>query len=241
MNDFGLVQLIWIKRLVSETTRINTLIECNRLSKKDLNRYKSVISSIDDFCAFVINSQNWRDVKNISNIVDEVEMVLFQHFYEQIDAFEDEKVDLDLSSSDEVNLRFENPLLDDMTFSVIDDETYTNIDMIENIGEEPFSGPILEGTVFEVPEELVFELDNDESLEKIFNMKDGDSMEISLEDFIKLISQNQDDLSFTLNPEVCGDDYTEGEEVSFEEFVANLIANNSKTSGFNLIDDEDFF
>ncbi len=241
MNDFGLVQLIWIKRLVSETTRINTLIECNRLSKKDLNRYKSVISSIDDFCAFVIDSQNWRDVKNISNIVDEVEMVLFQHFYEQIDAFEDEKVDLDLSSSDEVNLRFENPLLDDMTFSVIDDETYTNIDMIENIGEEPFSGPILEGTVFEVPEELVFELDNDESLEKIFNMKDGDSMEISLEDFIKLISQNQDDLSFTLNPEVCGDDYTEGEEVSFEEFVANLIANNSKTSGFNLIDDEDFF
>ena len=241
MNDFGLVQLIWIKRLVSETTRINTLIECNRLSKRDLNRYKSVISAIDDFCAFVINSQNWRDVKNISNIVDEVEMVSFQHFYEHIDAFEDEKVDLDLSSSDEVNLRFENPLLDDMTFSVIDDETYSNIDMIENIGEEPFNGPILEGTVFEAPEEIVFELDNDESLEKIFNMGDGDSMEISLEDFIKLISQNQDDLSFTLNPEVCGDDYTEGEEVSFEEFVANLIANNSKTSGFNLIDDEDFF
>jgi hypothetical protein len=241
MNDFGLVQLIWIKRLVSETTRINTLIECNRLSKRDLNRYKSVISAIDDFCAFVINSQNWRDVKNISSIVDEVEMVLFQHFYEHIDAFEDEKVDLDLSSSDEVNLRFENPLLDDMTFSVIDDETYSNIDMIENIGEEPFNGPILEGTVFEAPEEIVFELDNDESLEKIFNMEDGDSMEISLEDFIKLISQNQDDLSFTLNPEVCGDDYTEGEEVSFEEFVANLIANNSKTSGFNLIDDEDFF
>ena len=241
MNDFGLVQLIWIKRLVSETTRINTLIECNRLSKRDLNRYKSVISAIDDFCAFVINSQNWRDVKNISSIVDEVEMVLFQHFYEHIDAFEDEKVDLDLSSSDEVNLRFENPLLDDMTFSVIDDETYSNIDIIENIGEEPFNGPILEGTVFEAPEEIVFELDNDESLEKIFNMGDGDSMEISLEDFIKLISQNQDDLSFTLNPEVCGDDYTEGEEVSFEEFVANLIANNSKTSGFNLIDDEDFF
>ncbi|WP_407462263.1 hypothetical protein [Methanobrevibacter sp.] len=241
MNDFGLVQLIWIKRLVSETTRINTLIECNRLSKKDLNRYKSVISAIDDFCAFVINSQNWRDIKNISSIVDEVEMVLFQHFYEQIDAFEDEKVDLDLSNSDEVNLRFENPLLDDMTFSVIDDETYSNIDMIEDIGEEPFNGPILEGNVFEVPEEIVFELDNDESLEKIFNMKDGDSMEISLEDFIKLISQNQDDLSFTLNPEVCGDDYTEGEEVSFEEFVSNLISNNSKTSGFDLIDDEDFF
>ena len=51
MNDFGLVQLIWIKRLVSETSRINTLVECNRLSHADLNRYKSVISSIDDFCA----------------------------------------------------------------------------------------------------------------------------------------------------------------------------------------------
>ena len=83
MNDFGLVQLIWIKRLVSETSRINTLIECNRLSRTDLNRYKSVISAIDDFCAFVINSQNWRDVKNISKTLDEVEMVLFQHFYEQ--------------------------------------------------------------------------------------------------------------------------------------------------------------
>lgn len=119
MNDFGLVQLIWIKRLVSETARINTLIECNRLSKKDLNRYKSVISAIDDFCAFVINSQNWSDVKNISSIVDEVEMVLFQHFYEQIGAFEDEEVHLDLSSGDEVNLRFENPFIENQRFGVI--------------------------------------------------------------------------------------------------------------------------
>ena len=44
MNDFGLVQLIWIKRLVSETARINTLIECNRLSERDVNRYKSNLS-----------------------------------------------------------------------------------------------------------------------------------------------------------------------------------------------------
>lgn len=241
MNDFGLVQLVWIKRLVSETSRINTLIECKKLSKRDLNRYKSVISSIDDFCAFVINSQNWNDIKNISSTVEEVEMVLFQHFYEQIDAFEDEKVDLDLSGGDEVKLRFENPLLDDMTFSVIDVETYNNLAMIENIGESPFYGPILEGTVIEAPEEMVFELDSNEAMEKIFNMKDGDSMEISLEDFIKFISQNHEDLSFSLNPEVCGDEYTEGEEVSFEEFIANLINNNSKTSGFNLIDDEDFF
>ena len=128
-----------------------------------------------------------------------------------------------------------------MTFSVIDDETYNNLCMIDNIGVKPFSVPILEGTVIESPEEMVFELDSNEAMEKIFNMKDGDSMEISLEDFIRLISQNHEDLSFSLNPEVCGDEYTEGEEVSFEEFLANLIDNNSKTSGFNLIDDEDFF
>ncbi|SFL54286.1 hypothetical protein SAMN02910297_01169 [Methanobrevibacter olleyae] len=81
MNDFALVQLIWIKRLVNETSRINTLIECKKLSQNDLNRYKSLISSIDDFSAFVINSQNWGDNKSISKIVDEVEMVLFQHLY----------------------------------------------------------------------------------------------------------------------------------------------------------------
>ena len=124
MNDFGLVQLIWIKRLVSETSRINTLIECNSLSKMDLNRYKSVISAIDDFCAFVINSQNWSDVRNISKIVDEVEMVLFQHFYEQIDAFENEEVHLDFSHEDEneINLRFANPFIEDKSFAVIDDD-----------------------------------------------------------------------------------------------------------------------
>ena len=104
MNDFGLVQLIWIKRLVSETTRINTLIECNRLSKRDLNRYKSVISAIDDFCAFVINSQNWRDVKNISSIVDEVEMVLFQHFYDICRLYKLPK--LCFEKRDSCNIRF---------------------------------------------------------------------------------------------------------------------------------------
>ena len=136
MNDFGLVQLIWIKRLVSETARINTLIECNRLSKKDLNRYKSVISAIDDFCAFVINSQNWRDVKNIPKIVEEVEMVLFQHFYEQIDAFEDEEVHLDLSRDDEVNLKFKNPLIEDQRFDVIDDESYMDLNVIKGFEEK---------------------------------------------------------------------------------------------------------
>ena len=137
MNDFGLVQLIWIKRLVSETARINTLIECNRLSERDVNRYKSVISAIDDFCAFVINSQNWRDVKNISSIVDEVEMVLFQHFYEQIGAFEDEEVHLDLSGGDEVNLRFENPFIENQRFGVIDDNDFeSTLDYLKERNEK---------------------------------------------------------------------------------------------------------
>ena len=34
-------------------------------------------------------------------------MVLFQHFYEQIGAFEDEEVHLDLSGDDEVNVMSE--------------------------------------------------------------------------------------------------------------------------------------
>ena len=172
MNDFGLVQLIWIKRLVSETARINTLIECNRLSKKDLNRYKSVISAIDDFCAFVINSQNWRDVKNIPKIVEEVEMVLFQHFYEQIDAFEDEEVHLDLSRDDEVNLKFKNPLIEDQRFDVIDDESYMDLNVIKGLEdslsglneisyEDSFAGPVLEGEVIGLPEEIEFEINNE--------------------------------------------------------------------------------
>ncbi len=232
MNDFGLVQLIWIKRLVSETTRINTLIECNRLSKKDLNRYKSVISAIDDFCAFVINSQNWRDVKNISNIVDEVEMVLFQHFYEQIDAFEDEEVHLDLSGDDEVNLRFENPFIENQSFDVIDDESYMNI-----------GGPVLEGEIAEFPHEIEFEVCDANSVLDIFDMKPGESREISVEDFIKILIQNQEELSFTLDPETFPDEadiLSEDEEVSLEEFIAHIIDHSSsKGMDFGLIDDND--
>ena len=215
MNDFGLVQLIWIKRLVSETARINTLIECNRLSKKDLNRYKSVISAIDDFCAFVINSQNWKDVKNISSIVDEVEMVLFQHFYEQIGAFEDEEVHLDLSGDDEVNLRFENPFIENQRFDVID----------ENDLEKVFNGPVLEGDIVEIPDEIEFEIGENAVLE-LFDMKPGESREISVEDFIRILTQNQEDLSFTLNPELFPDEadtLSEDKEVSLEEFIAHLI------------------
>lgn len=234
MNDFGLVQLIWIKRLVSETARINTLIECNRLSKKDLNRYKSVISAIDDFCAFVINSQNWSDVRNISGIVDEVEMVLFQHFYEQIGAFEDEEVHLDLSGDDEVNLRFENPFIENQRFDVID----------ENDLEKVFDGSVLEGEIVEIPDEIEFEINDENPLLELFDMKPGESREISVEDFINILTQNQEGLSFNLDPEAFPDEVdilSENEEVSLEEFIAHLIDfSSSKGMDFGIFDYDDF-
>ena len=235
MNDFGLVQLIWIKRLVSETARINTLIECNRLSKKDLNRYKSVISAIDDFCAFVINSQNWSDVKNISSIVDEVEMVLFQHFYEQIGAFEDEEVHLDLSGDDEVNLRFENPFIENQRFGVIDD----------NDLERVFDGSVLEGEIVEIPDEIEFEINDENPLLELFDMKPGESREISVEDFINILTQNQEGLSFNLDPEAFPDEVdilSENEEVSLEEFIAHLIDfSSSKGMDLGIFDYNDDF
>ena len=235
MNDFGLVQLIWIKRLVSETARINTLIECNRLSKKDLNRYKSVISAIDDFCAFVINSQNWRDVRNISSIVEEVEMVLFQHFYEQIGAFEDEEVHLDLSGGDEVNLRFENPFIENQRFGVIDDNDF----------EKVINGPVLEGDIVEIPNEFEFEINDENPLLELFDMKPDESREISVVDFIKILTQNQEGLSFTLAPEAFPDEediLSEDEEVSLEEFIAHLIDfSSSKGMDFGIFDYNDDF
>ena len=235
MNDFGLVQLIWIKRLVSETARINTLIECNRLSKKDLNRYKSVISAIDDFCAFVINSQNWSDVRNISGIVDEVEMVLFQHFYEQIGAFEDEEVHLDLSGDDEVNLRFENPFIENQRFDVID----------ENDLEKVFDGSVLEGEIVEIPDEIEFEINDENPLLELFDMKPGESRDISVEDFINILTQNQEGLSFNLDPEAFTDEadiLNENEEVSLEEFIAHLIDfSSSKGMDFGIFDYDDDF
>ena len=235
MNDFGLVQLIWIKRLVSETARINTLIECNRLSERDLNRYKSVISAIDDFCAFVINSQNWRDVRNISGIVDEVEMVLFQHFYEQIGAFEDEEVHLDLSGDDEVNLRFENPFIENQRFGVIDD----------NDLEKVFDGSVLEGEIVEIPDEIEFEINDENPLLELFDMKPGESREISVEDFINILTQNQEGLSFNLDPEAFPDEVdilSENEEVSLEEFIAHLIDfSSSKGMDLGIFDYNDDF
>ena len=235
MNDFGLVQLIWIKRLVSETARINTLIECNRLSERDVNRYKSVISAIDDFCAFVINSQNWRDVKNISSIVDEVEMVLFQHFYEQIGAFEDEEVHLDLSGDDEVNLRFENPFIENQRFGVIDDNDF----------EKVINGPVLEGDIVEIPNEFEFEINDENPLLELFDMKPDESHEISVVDFIKILTQNQEGLSFTLAPEAFPDEediLSEDEEVSLEEFIAHLIDfSSSKGMDLGIFDYNDDF
>ena len=235
MNDFGLVQLIWIKRLVSETARINTLIECNRLSERDLNRYKSVISAIDDFCAFVINSQNWSDVKNISGIVDEVEMVLFQHFYEQIGAFEDEEVHLDLSGDDEVNLRFENPFIENQRFGVIDD----------NDLEKVFNGSVLEGEIVEIPDEIEFEINDENPLLELFEMKPGESREISVVDFINILTQNQEGLSFNLDPEAFPDEadiLSENEEVSLEEFIAHLIDfSSSKGMDLGIFDYNDDF
>ena len=235
MNDFGLVQLIWIKRLVSETARINTLIECNRLSERDLNRYKAVISAIDDFCAFVINSQNWSDVRNISGIVDEVEMVLFQHFYEQIGAFEDEEVHLDLSGDDEVNLRFENPFIENQRFGVID----------ENDLEKAFNGSVLEGEIVEIPDGIEFEINDENPLLELFDMKPGESREISVEDFINILTQNQEDLSFNLDPEAFPDEadiLRENEEVSLEEFIAHLIDfSSSKGMDLGIFDYNDDF
>ena len=235
MNDFGLVQLIWIKRLVSETARINTLIECNRLSERDVNRYKSVISAIDDFCAFVINSQNWRDFKNISSIVDEVEMVLFQHFYEQIGAFEDEEVHLDLYGGDEVNLRFENPFIENQRFGVIDDNDF----------EKVINGPVLEGDIVEIPNEFEFEINDENPLLELFDMKPDESREISVVDFIKILTQNQEGLSFTLAPEAFPDEediLSEDEEVSLEEFIAHLIDfSSSKGMDFGIFDYNDDF
>jgi hypothetical protein len=221
--------------LVSETARINTLIECNRLSKKDLNRYKSVISAIDDFCAFVINSQNWRDVRNISSIVEEVEMVLFQHFYEQIGAFEDEEVHLDLSGDDEVNLRFENPFIENQRFGVIDD----------NDLEKVFDGSVLEGEIVEIPDEIEFEINDENPLLELFDMKPGESREISVEDFINILTQNQEGLSFNLDPEAFPDEadiLSENEEVSLEEFIAHLIDfSSSKGMDLGIFDYNDDF
>ena len=124
MNDFGQLQLIWIRRLASETGRITALMEAGDLSVINLVRYKKSISEIDDYCRFVIEAQDWDNVKEIPKIVDEVEEKLFVHFYELIDHFDSEDAHLDSSNDDEYDIVLDlndNPLRD-VLFSLIDDE-----------------------------------------------------------------------------------------------------------------------
>lgn len=124
MNDFGQLQLIWIRRLARESGRIIALMESGNLSVVDLVRYKKSISAIDEYCRFVIEAQDWDDIKNLPAIVDEVEEKLFLHFYELIDHFDDDEVHLDFSNEDngEIYLKFDNDFLNEVVFSIIDDE-----------------------------------------------------------------------------------------------------------------------
>lgn len=124
MNDFGQLQLIWIRRLARESGRIIALMESGNLSVVDLVRYKKSISAIDEYCRFVIEAQDWDDIKNLPAIVDEVEEKLFIHFYELIDHFDDDEVHLDFSNEDngEIYLKFDDDFLNEVVFSIIDDE-----------------------------------------------------------------------------------------------------------------------
>ena len=189
-------------------------------------------------------------------------MVLFQHFYEQIDAFEDEKVHLDFSSKDgdEVSLKFENPFIENISFGVIDDETFEsmhegsdNICAINSDNgvnrlndfiplEEAFSGPILEGDIIMPHEGMLIE-EKGNPIDSLFEMGVGESCEMSLDDFVALMGSNQENLSFTLcSDESDGFDSLSEEEVSFEEFIAKLIDKCSKkASRFEIIVDDDDF
>ena len=162
-------------------------------------------------------------------------MVLFQHFYEQIGAFEDEEVHLDLSGGDEVNLRFENPFIENQRFGVIDDNDF----------EKVINGPVLEGDIVEIPNEFEFEINDENPLLELFDMKPDESREISVVDFIKILTQNQEGLSFTLAPEAFPDEediLSEDEEVSLEEFIAHLIDfSSSKGMDFGIFDYNDDF
>ena len=64
-------------------------------------------------------------------------------------------------------------------------------------------------------------------------------------DFINIITQNQEGLSFTLDPEAFPDEadiLSENEEVSLEEFIAHLIDfSSSKGMDFSIFDYDDDF
>ena len=154
----------------------------------------------------------------------------------------------------EINLRFRNPFIEDKSFAVIDDDAYKNINKFDSNDEvygnmnkfdsNFFNGPIIEGDIIELPDEIEFEVNDENTVLDIFDMKPGESCEISLEDFIRIISQNQEELSFTLNPETFPDEadiISEDDEVSLEEFIAHIIAHSSKGMGFGIIEDNDDF
>ncbi|MBQ6813655.1 MAG: hypothetical protein IJP12_03355 [Methanobrevibacter sp.] len=122
MNDFGQLQLIWIRRLARETARISTLVELGNLSVVDLVRYKKSISSIDSYCHFVINSQDWDDVGKIPEIIEDVEEKLFVHFYQLIEDFDSDNIHLDFSGEEELSLEFDDDLFDAIKFLIVDED-----------------------------------------------------------------------------------------------------------------------
>ena len=137
-------------------------------------------------------------------------------------------------SPDEVNLKFENPFIENQRFDVID----------ENDLEKVFNGPVLEGDIVEIPNEFEFEINDENPVLEIFDMKPGESREISVDDFIDILTQNQEGLSFTLNPEMFPDEadtLSEDVEVSLEEFISHLIDQSfSKGMDFSIFDYDDF-
>ena len=142
---------------------------------------------------------------------------------------------MDLSSGDEVNLRFENPFIENQRFGVID----------ENDLEKVFNDPVLEGDIVEIPNEIEFEINDENPVLELFDMKPGESREISVDDFINVLTQNQEGLSFTLDPEAFPDEadiLSEDVEVSLEEFLAHLIdCSSSKGMDFSIFDYDDDF
>ena len=89
------------------------------------------------------------------------------------------------------------------------------------------------------------EINDENPLLELFDMKPDESREISVVDFIKILTQNQEGLSFTLAPEAFPDEediLSEDEEVSLEEFIAHLIDfSSSKGMDFGIFDYNDDF
>ena len=53
-----------------------------------------------------------------------------------------------------------------------------------------FDGSVLEGEIVEIPDEIEFEINDENPLLELFDMKPGESREISVEDFINILTQN---------------------------------------------------